>query len=62
MAIKMTEQEWCPILGGYRCSFVMDSDSDASKLPDCCPGSTAVVASSGGNIYMVNASGEWAVM
>lgn len=39
--------------------FVLDSASDLASLPDCDPGSTAIVADKGGAIYMVNASGEW---
>jgi hypothetical protein len=39
--------------------FVLDSASDLASLPDCAPGSTAIVAAKDGPIYMVNASGEW---
>ena len=59
MAVKCVGREWCPLFKTFRKSFVLDADSDAVELPDCCPGSTAVVAAAGGAVYMVNASGEW---
>lgn len=62
MAIKCVDRVWCPALKTFRHSYVMDSNSDAANLPKCCPGSTAIVAASGGNVYMVNASGEWEVL
>lgn len=59
MAIECIERVWCPEVEAYRCSYVMDSASDAAKLPKACVGSTAVVAGKDGGVYMVNASGEW---
>jgi len=59
MAVKMISHEWCPCVNEYRRSFVLDSANDASSLPKCCVGSTAIVAAKDGPMYMVNASGEW---
>lgn len=59
MAIKMTNSEWCAILNAYRYQFVIDSADDVANLPDCCAGSTAIVAAKDGPMYMVNASGSW---
>jgi hypothetical protein len=59
MAIKLVEREWCPEANAYRCSFILDAESDKAKLPEACVGSIAVVANKGGAVYMVNASGEW---
>jgi hypothetical protein len=59
MAIKMVDRKWCPCVTDYKKSFVMDSAEDAANLPECCPGSTAIVAAKDGGMYMVNASGEW---
>lgn len=59
MAIKMTDREWCGIECDYRCSFIMDDAADAANLPKCAAGSTALVAKSGGALYIVNASGAW---
>lgn len=38
--------------------FICDTDADFADLPKCYPGSTAVSAATG-NVYVVNASGEW---
>lgn len=59
MAIKCTKREWCAEVGDYRCEFVMDSAEDVADLPECCPGSQAVVMAESFEGYAVNASGEW---
>lgn len=59
MAIKMIDSEWCALNEDYRCSFIMDSESEVSNLPECCPGSDAFAVENGGVLFMVNASGEW---
>lgn len=59
MAIKEINREWCFIANEYRRSFVLDSTEDVANLPECCAGSTAVVAGNGSAVYMVNASGVW---
>lgn len=40
------------------CKFLCDTDADIANLPQCCPSSMAVSISTG-NIYVVNASGQW---
>lgn len=59
MAFKMIGCEYCAVQDAQRYSFVLDSAADVANLPECCPGSTAMVADKGGALYMVNASGEW---
>lgn len=44
-----------------RKDFVIDTDEDVASLPSCAAGSTALSVSSG-NVYMVNASGVWAMV
>lgn len=60
MAIKMIESKWCADVGDYRRTYVADTAADVGSLPECCPGSIAFVV--GGDVYMVNASGEWGVL
>lgn len=62
MAYKMIGREFCVYNNDFRCSYVCDSEADVANLPKSCPGSTAIVAAAGGNVYMVNASGEWGVL
>ena len=59
MAIRKISCEYCPAADEYREEFVLDSATDVADLPECCPGSTAMVADKDGAMYMVNASGEW---
>lgn len=59
MAYKCTKSEWSNQFGGYTCEFVCDSEADIASLPECNPLSTAIVATEGMPVYMVNASGEW---
>lgn len=58
MAIKAIKSDWCPYLNATRYHFVMDTVADVPNLPQCCTGSTALVAE-GGSVYMVNASDRW---
>lgn len=62
MAIKLLKREWYPCCDSYIKEWILDSEADVANLPKCCPGSTAIVATKGGNVYMVNASGEWEVL
>ena len=59
MALKLVSHEYCPCRDEKVAQYILDSASDAANLPDSCTGSTAMVAASGGEMYMVNASGEW---
>lgn len=59
MALKLIKEEYCPCVGGDRCTYVIDSADDIANLPGCVPGSVAIVADKDGAVYMVNASGEW---
>lgn len=40
-------------------NFICDTTADVKNLPKCLPGSQAVVIATG-DLYVVNASGEWA--
>lgn len=60
MAYTKTRRKWANCLCDYQYEFVLDSDADVADLPECCPGSTALVRK-GGKIYMVDASGEWGI-
>ena len=59
MAIKLIKQERCDAQRSLVNHYIIDSPADVADLPECCVGSTAIVASKDGPIYMVNASGEW---
>lgn len=59
MAIKLISTEYCVCQDANVCHYILDSDADAAKLPKCATGSTAMVAVDNGEMYMVNASGEW---
>lgn len=58
MAYKMISVKHCVPADVFVKRFVVDSEADIANLPQCDPGSTAVVAEGGKN-YMVNASGVW---
>lgn len=58
MAIKQIGRDWCPGDKNYSEQFVLDTEDDVKALPMCCAGSTALVCSTG-NVYIVNASGQW---
>ena len=60
MAIKLVNREYANCLNSYQREYILDTEADVASLPECCTGSTALVVESG-NIYMVNASGEWVV-
>lgn len=59
MAIKKINAEYNPNVGGYVEEFVCDSEDDVANLPEALTSSTAIVASEGSSMYMVNASGQW---
>lgn len=64
MAIKMINKRYCTQADGdkYVCEFICDTEDDAANLqtehPECSTGSTAVVCNTG-DVYVVNASGQW---
>ena len=60
MAIKCIGQKWCPDARDYSKELILDTEADVSALPECCPGSTALVCSTG-EVRIVNASGQWVV-
>ena len=62
MAFKLINKTWCPFANGERCEFILDSAADVADLPQCCAGSTALVADKNVTAYIVNASGEWKEM
>ncbi len=43
----------------FKKNFVCDSEADIANLPECLPGSQAIVVNSGA-LFVVSASGEWA--
>ena len=58
MAIKLTGHEFCKCVEDYVREYVCDTEADIANLPKCCTKSTALVVETG-NVYVVNASGEW---
>ena len=60
MAIVVTKRKWAPIAPGYQFECIADTEADVDNLPKCSAGSTALVVATG-NLYMVNASGKWAL-
>ena len=60
MACKLVNREWANYLNYYQHDYIVDTESDIANLPQCCTGSSALVVESGA-VYMVNASGVWAV-
>ena len=60
MAIKLVNREYAKYLDDYQYDYICDAEADVASLPECCTGSSALVVESGA-IYMVNASGVWAV-
>lgn len=57
MAIELINSEWRPEIG-RRKEFIADTEADVSALPQCVPSSTALISATG-DLYIVNASGEW---
>lgn len=60
MAVKLINKEWKEHINSYQHDYICDTEEDISELPDCCCSSSAVVVSTG-NVYVVNASGDWVV-
>lgn len=58
MAIKQTACEYCSSQDDFVKEFICDTEADVATLPSCCAKSTAMVADTG-NVYIVNASGQW---
>ena len=58
--IKLVNMEWRRCLKDFQHDYIADTEADVPNLPKCCTGSSALVVESG-NIYMVNASGVWAL-
>lgn len=64
MAYKWTDKGHYAHEDGFACvyKFICDTEADVAKLqtehPNCGAGSTALVVETG-NVYMVNASGNW---
>lgn len=58
MAINWFGEKWCLGAEDHSKEFILDTEADVAELPECCPGSTALVCSTG-NVYIVNASGQW---
>lgn len=56
MAIAKNEKQWAADAAPD--DYILDDASDVKNLPACCPGSVAIVVATG-EVYMVNASGEW---
>lgn len=59
MAYKIVDKQYCAYTDADRFTFVLDSEDDVASLPMCSAGSTAMVATENGSVYMTNASGEW---
>lgn len=55
---KVLDSKWSAYLGAEVKEIICDTKADLADLPDCTPGSTALVATEG-TMYIVNASGEW---
>lgn len=58
MALKLIDERYCPYIGEEVRKYICDTEEDIADLPTCCPQSTALVCSTG-DVYVVNASGEW---
>lgn len=59
MAYKIVDKQYCAYTDADRFTFVLDSDEDVASLPTCSAGSTAMVATENGSVYMTNTLGEW---
>ena len=59
MAVKLTDSRYCVVQCCFVNDYVADTAEDVTTLPNSGTGSTAIVVATG-EIYMVNASGEWA--
>ena len=58
MPYKCYKMTYSRPLDAHIKEYICDYESDVANLPADAPMSTAVVAESG-NLYIVNASGEW---
>lgn len=58
MAHKLIDIRVNPLTNKKHREYICDTDADFKDLPKRNPGDTAVSAATG-NVYVVNASGEW---
>lgn len=58
MATKLIDTKVNPWTNKKHQEFICDTDADFANLPKGKPGDTAVSAATG-NVYVVNASGNW---
>lgn len=58
MAIQLIDQKWMRYVNAFCKDFICDTEEDVANLPECGASSSALVVATG-NIYMVNASGQW---
>lgn len=58
MAWKLIDVRVNPLTNKDHNEFICDTDADFADLPKCNPGDTAVSTATG-NVYVVNASGNW---
>ena len=61
MAFNWINKKWSPNAKDHdkdRKEFICDTEADVSTLPECVPGSTALICTTG-DVYIVNASGQW---
>lgn len=58
MAIKEVNRQYSPSLDDYIEEYILDTPSDVPHLPNAPASSMAVVATTG-DVYVVNASGQW---
>lgn len=58
MAYKLINRLYAVTAGQHVEEFICDSDADVATLPQCGPGSQALVPVIG-KLWVVNASGQW---
>lgn len=61
MAFKLIDNSYNIYANEYIHEYLVDTEADVAHLPKCGTGSSALVVESG-VVYVVNASGEWAVL
>lgn len=42
--------------------FIIDTDADAADLPETCAAGSTALSCASGNVFIVNASGEWVIL
>ena len=58
---KLTDMEYSEYTHEYMHTYICDTETDASSLPEAPAQSTCLVAETGA-VYIVNASGNWVKM